>query len=95
MFKWLRNAAEKKIIQSHLSEMIPWLRKLSSIPDEDVAAIYLSALMFRNIIKRHEGIEFIKTGEAIEQHPMLPDKGTDRLNRATAEKEIAISLTGH
>jgi hypothetical protein len=72
MFKWLRETAEKKIIQSHLSEMIPWLRKLSSIPDEDVGTIYLAALVFRNITKKHEGIDLIKTEDAIEKHPMLP-----------------------
>ncbi len=71
MFKWLRNAAEKKIIQSHLSEMMPWLRQLSSISDEEVATIYLSALAFRNITKRSTGIDLTRPEEAIKKNTML------------------------
>lgn len=71
MFGWLREKAEQKIIQSHLSEMMPWLRQLSSISDEDVAPIYLSALGYRNILKRRTGIDLNKPEEAVEKRKML------------------------
>jgi hypothetical protein len=70
VFKWLREATEKKIIQSHLSEMMPYLRQLSSASDEDVASIYLGALAFRNIYKK-TGIDLFNLQEAIEKHKTI------------------------
>jgi hypothetical protein len=93
MFKWLRETAEKKIIQSHLSEMIPWLRKLNSIPDEDVGAIYLAALVFRNITKKHEGIDLIKTEDALEKHPMLPVRIGNQIRDAQMSS-LSVSANG-
>lgn len=93
MFKWFRDAAERKIIQSHLSEMMPWLRKLNSIPNEDVAAIYLSALVFRNITKRHEGVDLFRTDEAIEKHPMLPVRIGGQI-RDAQESSLSVSANG-
>jgi hypothetical protein len=71
MFQWFREKAEQKIIQSHLSEMMPWLRQLTSISDEDVAPIYLSALAYRNILKRTTGVDLNKPEEAVEKRRML------------------------
>jgi len=71
VFKWLREAAENKIVQSHLSEMMPYLRQLSSCSDEDVASIYLAALAFRNIYKRASGIDLFFPHETIEKHKTI------------------------
>jgi len=64
-------AAENKIIHSHLSEMLPWVRQLSTLSDEDVATIYLMALGYRNIMKRTMGFDLFKTEESIDRHKML------------------------
>lgn len=71
MFGWLRQRAENKIIQSHSSDMMPWLRRLCSLADEDIAAIYLSALAYRNILKRNTGIDLHDPDDALEKQKML------------------------
>jgi hypothetical protein len=70
MFKWLREAAENKIVQSHLSEMMPYIRQLISASDEDVADIYLAALAYRNTYKK-AGIDLFKPQEAIEKNKTI------------------------
>jgi hypothetical protein len=49
--------------------------------------------MFRNIIKRHEGIDLIKTGEAIEQHPMLPVRIGGQI-RDAEKSALSVSANG-
>jgi hypothetical protein len=71
MLGWLREKAEQKIVQSHLSEMMPYLRQLSSISDDEVALIYLHALSYRNITKKHTSMDLFKIKEAIEKNRML------------------------
>jgi hypothetical protein len=71
MFRWLRKKAESKIVQSHLSAMLPWLRQLSTLSDEGVAAVYLSALYIRNITRRSTGIDLMNPDEALGKNKML------------------------
>lgn len=71
MFKWLREAAESKIIQSHLSEMMPYLRQLNDASDEEVAFLYLTALSYRNVLKRTAGIDLFNPQEAIEKNKVM------------------------
>jgi len=71
MLNWLREAAENKIIQSHLSEMLPWMRQLCTLPDEDAALIYVTALAYRNILKNTAGIDLFRTEQALDKHKML------------------------
>jgi hypothetical protein len=71
VFKWLREATENKIVQSHLSEMMPYLRQLSNASDEDVAHIYLAALAYRNTYKKTVGIDLFNPQEAIEKNKAI------------------------
>jgi hypothetical protein len=71
MFKWLRETVESKIVQSNLSEMMPYLRELSGTSDEGVAHVYLAALSYRNIYNKTAGIDLFNPQEAIEKNKAI------------------------
>jgi hypothetical protein len=71
VFKWLTEVAERKIIQSHLSEMMPWVRQLSSLSDVDIGVIYFTALGYRNILLKTTGVDLFRTEHAIEKNKAL------------------------
>jgi hypothetical protein len=73
MFKWLRGIAEKKVVKSHLSEMVPYLNQLSSCSDEQLANIYLIALTYRNELKKigSEEIDLFNPQDALERQKFI------------------------
>ena len=72
MFKWLKEATEKRTIQSYLSEMMPWVKQLASLSDEELGMIYLRALGYRNILLKTTNVDLFMIRHAIEKNKVLP-----------------------
>ena len=91
MFKWLKKTTQTAFINIQDREMRDWIGQLRSQDSNEVAAILVMAMHFRNTLLRNGGVDLMFPHLALSTDPMLAVRLNQQLQELQREKLFTVA----